>query len=502
MPIDASIPLQGTQVSPLKTFGDYLNLDRSQAALDAQTIANKGAQADLNDQTAVRNLQADPSVQNADGTRNQAAYTQRAQAVGGLRGAAAATDSAGASSANQNQRLAHLRTSGAEAQVGLDTVTAAANDPRLIGSTDQNGNFTAPDSTDATKALMERKAEMIQRGVDPTKAEMLVSPFITAATHNPGALPQMLKNTVQAAIGAQGQQGAMTPQPTAVQGQEGITFRNTNPNAPNAPVGAPMSPAITPPNQVLTTPTGNVVRANATTGQVGDFGGGASTNPLTLPAGESPKTIDDMQQQRSAAVSAAANAPMQHNMSSSIRQLLDANVPTGTWGARSTWIGNQTGWKVDGTDAANYNTLGKYLERQALDAVRAGGPSTNAGLEAQITANGSKDYDRTTLRRVVDLNDAITTGNQTYAQGMENGIAARKAQGDPYPQLAKRQFDLQWGANFDPKMAEYANAIGRGDKAGADAVLGAIGKPGSQAMIDFQQKMRNVGTLAKTGSLQ
>ena len=126
------------------------------------------------------------------------------------------------------------------------------------------------------------------------------------------------------------------------------------------------------------------------------------------------------------------------------------------------------------------------MERSALQAAQSMGPNTNAGLDAQIKANGSLGYTPQAIKEVTKLNDALTTGVQSYQPGLERAIAANPAAGV----LAKRQYDQQWGANFDPNIFKYYNAIKSGDTAEQQAVvkqLGGLNSPGYNAMMKKAQ---------------
>ena len=109
--------------------------------------------------------------------------------------------------------------------------------------------------------------------------------------------------------------------------------------------------------------------------------------------------------------------------------------------------------------ASAYDLVGKYLERNALQAAQAMGPHTNAGLESSIRANGSVGYNPTAIKKLTKLNDALVSGAEAYQPGLEKAI-----QSSPNQIFEKRKFDQQWAQNFDPRVMQLYNAKIAGDR--------------------------------------
>jgi|SRR6516164_694318 hypothetical protein len=198
------------------------------------------------------------------------------------------------------------------------------------------------------------------------------------------------------------------------------------------------------------------------------------------------------------------NAGLQHNNNQLILQNIDSVGATGQSGSWFRNIASGLGFNPgeankDGKfdPATAYDLVGKGLERSALQAAQSMGPQTNAGLAAQVAANGSTHYTPAAIKEVTKLNDAIVTGSQSYQPGLERAIAANPAAGV----FAKRQFDQQWGANFDPVIYQYYNAIKSGDKGEQAAILKKLGGTGSDAYKAMLQKAKNLQQLSNTGSL-
>lgn len=226
------------------------------------------------------------------------------------------------------------------------------------------------------------------------------------------------------------------------------------------------------------------------------------TNPPTqgvyVPQPGDREALPGLSAERESARAAFSNAPSAHTNNQLVLQNIDNVAATGPLGQKARNALSAFGLRTDSDAATAYDLVGKGLERSALQAAQSMGPNTNAGLEAQIKANGSLGYTPQAIKEVTKLNDALTTGVQSYQPGLERAIAANPSAGV----FAKRQFDQAWGSNFDPTIFRYYNAIKSGDtaeKAAIEKQLGGIGSKGYKAMLD---KASNLQQLSNTGSLQ
>jgi hypothetical protein len=226
-----------------------------------------------------------------------------------------------------------------------------------------------------------------------------------------------------------------------------------------------------------------------------------SAGPAMLPPGGA-GAIDDAQKEVTAARAAANQAPVLHDLNRSIIDLVDKGVTTGSASAvmaKAAQVANGTfGMHLEFGDntATNYNTLGKLLERSALSAAQGMGPHTNAGLEAQVRANGSLDYTPQAIRKIAVLNDALTSGAEHYRSGLEQALQASGQ--NP---AVKRTFDQDWAKNFDPRIMRLENAAASGDKKEIDAVMQELGGAGSKATRDLRTKAANLQALISKGHL-
>lgn len=241
---------------------------------------------------------------------------------------------------------------------------------------------------------------------------------------------------------------------------------------------------------------GAILNTRPVPGSYNAVGGGAMpSGPAVMPPGGQ-QAIDDAAKEVTAARAAANNAPVMHDLNRQIIAEADKGLNTGSLGALTQKIASATGYSLGGQSATDYNTLGKLLERSALQAAQGMGPHTNAGLEAQVRANGSLDYTPQAIRKIAVLNDALTSGAEHYRSGLEQALQASGQ--NP---AAKRQFDQQWSQNFDPRIMRLENAAASGDKKEIDSVMQELGGPGSKAAQALRAKAANLQTLIARGHL-
>ena len=330
-----------------------------------------------------------------------------------------------------------------------------------------------------------------QGGPDAVRVAQIYGPVAEHAP--PGKLAGGLQNIQLQAMSVPQQVPAQAPNISFVPTQAGTQPFNTNPLAAGGvgPQGAPMIP----PNQTVPTTGGGAAIGNTTTGQVGPFAGGAKPT-VDFPAGENGATQTELQMQRTAAQQQAAQAPTMHNLNRSVIAEVDNGITTGKLGEIIQKVKSATGYAGDtGTD---YNTLGKLLERSAITASQGMGPHTNAGLEAQVRANGSTDYSPGAIRKIAALNDAATTGSTMYQAGLENAI-----QGQGGSVFAKRKFDQQWAGAMNPasgvdgvQALRFKNAVDNNDATERDAIIKEVGGAGSKGATALLTKLRALQQLS------
>jgi hypothetical protein len=231
----------------------------------------------------------------------------------------------------------------------------------------------------------------------------------------------------------------------------------------------------------------------------------APTQGVYVPQPGDAQALPVLQAERDAARATYNNAGLQHTNNQIILQNIDSVGATGKAGNWFRNIASGFGFNPGDADkngkfdpATAYDLVGKGLERSALQAAQSMGPQTNAGLSAQVAANGSTAYTPAAIKEIAKLNDAIVTGSQSYQPGLERAIAANPSAGV----FAKRQFDQQWGANFDPTIFQYYNAIKSGDAGEQAAIIKKLGGTNSDAYKKMMQKAKNLQILSNTGSIE
>jgi hypothetical protein len=283
----------------------------------------------------------------------------------------------------------------------------------------------------------------------------------------------------------------------------GVQAFNTNPNSatpvgavgPEVAQGVPLGER----SNVTTNPvTGGFAVVNKTgAGQVA----GITNPPTTNVYNPSPGDLEQkpaLVAQRQAAQDSYLSANTAHTNNQLVLQNIDNVAATGQAGQAARKALSVFGLNSDSDSSTAYDLVGKGLERSALQAAQSMGPNTNAGLDAQIKANGSLGYTPQAIKEVTKLNDALTSGVQAYQPGLERAIAADPAKGV----YASRAFNQQWGANFDPNIFKYYNAIKSGDTSEQQAIVKQLGGLNSKGYNAMMQKAQNLQKLSNSGSLE
>lgn len=275
---------------------------------------------------------------------------------------------------------------------------------------------------------------------------------------------------------------------------------------PNAPIQTTLPPAQR--QEVARDQFGNpVILPRAPTGQYGapqalpgEQGIQRPAPMLSYPAGESEDTRKQLTGEYSAATANYQQSGIIHSYNKDLLRAIDQTTATGTAGPiiakAQSLFGNVPGGSEAEQKASAYDMIGKYTERQALLATQAMGMQTNASLEAQIKANGSQAYNPTALKTITKLNDALQTGMDAYTPGLQKAV-----QNSPNQIFSKRQFDMQWGANFKPEVMQLYNAAKTGDKAEVSQIIQSVGGKGSAGAQDLLKRAHNIQMLSQQGHL-
>jgi len=92
----------------------------------------------------------------------------------------------------------------------------------IVGGYMNDPRITSGDREKTVEAMLEVQKKAIANGVPEAQVVAILSPITATAAYNPAALPQMLKNVIQAQIGAPGQQGLQTPKIVTIGNQPGL----------------------------------------------------------------------------------------------------------------------------------------------------------------------------------------------------------------------------------------------------------------------------------------
>lgn len=492
MPIDASIPLSFQQVNPMQSLASVAGVANQMQGLRNAQVENQLLQQ--NQQTQAMTLQERKNVQSylsdpsqymtSDGSIDFTKAIPAIMKIAPTTGSDWITHLANVQqqSTAAKQAVNSLSTENRE-QIGkaLYSLTTGDEpaDPGIVNKT--------IDTLESQYTGMSLPAEMLRRAYN-SKLQ---------AGDTQGAM-QVLKQAAMGVMPQQTQQQMLSGGVSLVPTDSGTQMIQTQVGAA-VRQGAPIGQPLPSPNQVTTTPTGGIALVNPSKKTASNLNGD-QTPPLTsFPPGESAQTYQTLQEQRTQAQLAANQAPVMHNITAEIKNVLDKGVPAGQLGGYiAKWrsaLGLASQTQEQG--ASNYDILGKMLERQALTAAQGMGPQTNAGLEASLKANGTASYNPTALREIANLNDALVTGAQKYQTGLEKAIST-----NPNGLFAKRQFDQQWAQNADPYALRLLNAAKNGDQSEIMDIFRRVGGPNSAQGKALQQKLMNLKQLTENGSLQ
>ena len=156
----------------------------------------------------------------------------------------------------------------------------------------------------------------------------------------------------------------------------------------------------------------------------------------------------------------------------------------------------------------NFQEIGKYLEKSAVDKMSAmGGSGSDARLEAALTANGNNSgYNPKPLLEITNYNDAVNSALRKYSQAIDKAVGNGPNQ-NPGALTAVRS---AWGQNLDINVFRLENAIRDGDKDELNKLKTELSKrtvydPTMKKNVDgfteLMIKRKNLESLADQGHL-
>ena len=178
-------------------------------------------------------------------------------------------------------------------------------------------------------------------------------------------------------------------------------------------------------------------------------------------------------------------------ISNAIRRLAkDTKTGPGT----ETWhnVLGAIGAPVDIQGAANYQTLGSLLDRQAASLRETMGlPGTNQGQQTAESISGRTSYSPDTILYKNDFNQSLVEGIHHYRKGLDR---VEGFSGAPSPK-AVQAFRSQWIDKFDPAVYELENAKKR-LSSDPNAVTEAVGRLTPEQAASIRQKRKALQALS------
>lgn len=406
-----------------------------------------------------------------------------------------------------SQMMQMAPTIGPKMLAGLSEANTAAQQAKqaLMNTNEQQrqqaGEFLMAQADKPASEVMSNMDAYAQKYPELAPALQFSQKYLLAPNAgNPDAFKQAIFKSAQATQNIPNQTAMITPEGPTVTNQAQTGVMNMKPTAGNTGI---VSGTVF--NNQIPLSERNNVGVNPITGAYNlttkdAFGNVTSiqnaptqTDVYNPQPGDKDK-IPELSAEVLSAKNSALNAGVQHENNRLILDNIDNVGATGIAGPGWRNIQSAFGFTGDSPNnsATAYDMVGKALERSALQAAQSMGPQTNAGLAAQIAANGSLHYTPDAIKQITKLNDGIVSGQEAYYPGLQ------KATSGPNGVLEKQQYDQQWGQNFDPRIFMLNNAIKSGDKQQISSIMSQLGKDGYQKLL---QKARNLQSLSQNGKL-
>lgn len=198
------------------------------------------------------------------------------------------------------------------------------------------------------------------------------------------------------------------------------------------------------------------------------------------------QNVADLQKEVTNVRQAGDQIPIQRNINQNILKL-----------SKNTTTGPGTQYWQQGLAAAglgqfgdNYQELGKFLEKQAIQNMQSmGGTPSDARLSAAAAANGSTQFNPGALQMVTKFNDASASALDKYRQGVDKAVA-----NNDFAKLA--QFKSQWAKNLDIDVFRVENAIRDKDSMELQRIAHELGP---EKMKQLALKRKNLEKLVNGG---
>ena len=337
----------------------------------------------------------------------------------------------------------------------------------IVGGYMNDPRITSGDREKTVEAMLEVQKKAIANGVPEAQVVAILSPITATAAHNPTALPQMLKNVIQAQIGPTAQQGLQTPKVVTISGQPGLFTEGsgtvtTLPLPGNAPAPTGVTPAdMTAPIQTkpVTAPAAGPAPAVAATSQImqPDIG----RLPLTYPVRQAGVPFAALPQEEAdrTAGSQIRNNLIQRQSELTLARENLRGVIKGAEAIKADALFPETGisGKIKRTYSElvgdpQYKQLSKDLANLQIANIKAMGGSldTVAGQQLTREASGDETYPPDVLLSIARRTDGQMTNVDMMAIGMQRHT-------EKFGDANANRFRQMWSANADSRIFEIMN---------------------------------------------
>ena len=383
------------------------------------------------------------------------------------------------------------------------------NDPR-IASGDRNKTV---------EAMLEIQRKAISSGVPEAQVVAILSPITATAAHNPTALPQMLKNVIQAQIGPTSQQGLQTPKVVTISGQPGLFYEGSGtvttlplPNAAPQPAPAGVTAAdMTAPIQTRPVaapaagPAAGPAPVVAPTSQMMQPDTGRL--PLTYPVRQAGVPFAALPQEETDRTvgSQYRNGLVQRQSELTLARENLRGVIKGAEAIKADALFPETGLsgKIKRTYSElvgdpQYKQLSKDLANLQIANIKAMGGSldTVAGQQLTREASGDETYPPDVLLSIARRTDGQMTNVDMMATGMQRHT-------EKFGDANANRFRQMWSSNADSRIFELMNVMRdvkdpKKVKELRDKLLSDMDET---QIKDLYRKYNNLVKLTKTGDL-
>ncbi len=214
---------------------------------------------------------------------------------------------------------------------------------------------------------------------------------------------------------------------------------------------------------------------------------GGTTPVARLRPGETPQTLTEANQLRSASANAAQQVPLQMFNNNQIIKLADDVIT----GKGANFVGNLTGGYAaipfTSDNATNLNQLGHYMALQTASLANSsglGGTDAARGIAGEIS--GTTSWTAPAIKQTARVNRALSTATDLFNQGVQNSF---NKSNDPF---AARDFQNKWSQTVDINAVRLFDAMKNNDKDAIREVVTAAGGPNSAG---YKRLVDNIGRM-------